>query len=291
MTVRVLLTGLSIVLLAGCGVSGDSVTLVDAALPSNRFCGNLLGLTRELGSDKRDPVALKRLADRLDTDEQTLIKVRDVPVAKVARRLADGVRGPIDWPNVEKALDALPDDVCYAPPAYTWEHGGKDLMELQVPRGWRALSEKWNLPGRGVVGTALRIGESMTFGPSPLGDDYRWIFPTAYLAVSRSLAKELGVKGGRTGVALDRIRHWMDSTTVPASCRNTRIVPYVKGVMWGFMRRSDGCGGFGSALIEIYAVALHRRYDAAVVLLRLTGRHTGSIPVFRRAVESFHVVH
>ena len=283
-----LLVTLWIVVVAGCGGGGEPMKLAEASLPSTRFCWDVEAVMNEYAAGRSDPAALRRLADRLDVDEDTLLEAGDAFVAGVARRVANRLRGPVEWPKVLQALGGLPADVCFPPRDYTWEQG--DEMELQVPANWQGALENWNVVGRGHVGSALRAGGSSRVA-SLLGDAHRWYFPTAYLAVSRSLAKDLRVNEGRTALALDRVRSWMESNALPDGCRHVRVAPYAKGPIWGFMRRSEGCGGVGAVLIEIYAVALHREERASVVLLQLTGRHHGSIGIFRRALSSFHVIH
>lgn len=290
MPARLVLVSLAVLAISGCGVPGDADELVDGNLPSNRFCGDVLATTEAMTADPVEPAEIERLAGRFADDQRTLAKVRDPQLADVAGRLAQSLRRQ-RWAAVVSAMNETTDQTCLEPAGYRWETDEK-LLELQVPDDWSpAVAEAWALPGRGRVGTAIRSGEAMTHGPSPLGEDYRWVFPTAYFAISRSLAKELRVDGGRTAVALDRLRHWMDATPLPAGCRLTGTAPFAKGVIWGFMRRSDGCGGFGAALIEIYGIALHRRPEVAVVVLRLTGRRTSSIAMFRRVVDTFHVIH
>jgi hypothetical protein len=165
-------------------------------------------------------------------------------------------------------------------------------MELRLPRDWAVFREDWRLPGRGVVGSSIRAGRAMVLHQERFGvEPYRWLFPTAFLGVSRSLARSLGAHDGRTAAALNRVRAWMDGTKLPGGCRLTGSAPYVDGVVWGFIRRSDGCGGFGAALIEVFAVAQHRKSDASLVLLQLTGRRPGDYATFQTAVGSFHVIH
>ncbi|MDX6644604.1 MAG: hypothetical protein QOK40_331 [Miltoncostaeaceae bacterium] len=292
--------------LAACGVSGNTGDLVNGRLPSNGFCGDLLGLTRVISESRGLPTRdVERLAPRFAADETELRAVRDVELADAAGTIAGALRGmlgeiaagdPTPADEMDRLLKAVPQGirpgVCLRERGFSFQADSQHWMELRLPRDWRVFKEPWELPGQGVVGSSIRAGRSMVSLQKQFGmEPYRWLFPTAFLGVSRSLARTLGVDDGRTAVALDRVRGWMDDTALPPGCRLTGTAPYVDGVVWGFMRRSDGCGDLGAALIEVFAVAQHRQRDASVLLLQLTGRRSGDIGTFQAAVESFHVIH
>jgi hypothetical protein len=297
---------LLIAVLTGCGgVAGDSNELLNRRMPTHGFCEHyydLLGvITREKALPDR---AMARLAPGFEADERQLRAIRDVELADRAQVIASSMRALLDKqrpasPTADElaqrlvgAVLEMPRGACLGEDSFGWQVGVRDWMELRVPSSWRTFAENWRLPGRGTVGSSIRAGESMVRAQEAFGwEPYRWLFPTAFLGVSRSLAVEMEVNEGRTAVALDRVRAWMERTKLPAGCREVGTAPYEKGVMSGFMRRAEGCGGLGGVLIEIFAVAQHREPDAAVVLLRLTGRRTADVAAFRAAVESFHVIH
>jgi hypothetical protein len=306
-----------VAVVAGCSHGPEASTLIYAPMKTQQFCVHrrefilaVLNVIQGIGpknASERLPT-LRRLRAEFDEDEQLFRAVGDGQMAAVADDLetmlgnfvegVESARNDDDWQAAAaqfdfSAIERVPEGFCL-PVKRRYQWVGTNTMELQVPAEWRSFDRGWSDSVTGARGVLITAGlHLLASGASPFGSDYQWVFPNASLAASAQLTDELGLKGVRFAVALDRLREWMDAFDWSDDCelRGTAVYEKWRSEIYGFVRRWDDCGGYGSTLVEVYAIGLPHEAKTYVLVLRAYGRYPGDLQAVSRALTTFHLFH